>query len=173
MKIRSKTACLFAAAGAVFLCGALPHVYRIYTTQKLAAKLDNKHGQDGWVATWIAADGQYGEQINLYRTLYVSLLYPKLIGLTPYKKLRFTHKCGYAHMPPHYAVHVFDEKNVSSYRWSMKHNDWYIAYGCEYAPAYTHAPPEMKEPILSMWDMERIQGLNRPRQSEFYPPYTQ
>jgi hypothetical protein len=39
--------------------------------------LDDEYGPDGWVAVWVVSDNQSGEQINLYRTIYLKLLYPK------------------------------------------------------------------------------------------------
>ena len=77
-----------------------PVLYQHHATGELTRQLDEKYEKNGWVAAWVVSDRQIGEQINLYRTLYLRLLYPKCLALTPYRKLQFTHKTGWANMPP-------------------------------------------------------------------------
>ncbi|MFW6414206.1 MAG: hypothetical protein ACOCZS_02785 [Verrucomicrobiota bacterium] len=140
-----------------------PRLYRNHTTNDLASQLDEKCGTDGWAAVSVVSDGQPGEQINLYRTLYLKLLYPKCLSLTPYKSLQFTHKTGWANMPPHYAIIVYTPDGEYAYRWSMKENSWYISY----QNSITILPVWEKEKILgTLTRIERVNGLNVPKEKE-------
>lgn len=65
------------AIGAATVGQVAPRIYRSHTTNELARVLDDEYGPDGWVAVWVVSDNQSGEQINLYRTIYLKLLYPK------------------------------------------------------------------------------------------------
>ena len=120
-----------------------PLLYRHHVTGQLASQLDEEYGKDGWVAAWLLSDNQPGEQIDLYRTLYLRLFHPRLLSLTPYENLQFTHKAGYATMPPHYGVLVYTQDGEFAYRWSMKRDAWYISYQNSFE-------------ILPVWDREKI-----------------
>lgn len=134
-----------------------PLFYRQYATGKLADLLDKKYGKDGWIAASVVSDNQRGEQINLYRTLYFKLFYPKFISFTPYKKLRFTHNCVWATTPPHYAVLIYCREGTFAYRWSMKKSRWYVSY----SNSVDILPKREREKILnSLKVINRIDGLN-------------
>ena len=138
-----------------------PVFYRHHVTGKLARLLDKKYGENGWVAAEVVSDGQSGEQINLYRTEYLQRLYPRYLALTPYRNLQFTHKTGWANMPPHYAVLIYSAAGEFAYRWSMKKGAWYISHH----NSITILPPwEQAKIIDAMKAIERVHGLNLPRE---------
>ena len=143
-----------------------PRLYGNHATSKLAGQLDDKYGTEGWVAAWVVSDGQSGEQINLYRTLYLKLFHPKFLSLTPYEKLRFTHKTGWATMPPHYAVLVYCSEGEFAFRWSMKKDSWYVSY----QNSIVILPGWEKEKIHGkLAHIERVSGLNVPKEKNRSP----
>jgi hypothetical protein len=117
------TSALLAATALV----VLPQSYERYATSRLSAQLDAQHGKTGWVVCWTAADYQPDQRIHLLRTLYVRLAYPKLQQYTPWKTLQFTHKST-SERYWHYAVCVLSEGKEVTYFWSIRKNQWVIAW---------------------------------------------
>jgi hypothetical protein len=121
---RKKLFCASAvfAVAIIIVCFA-PFFYRNYTVSKFTKQIDRDFGRNGWVVAWMEADRQSGEQIHLYRTIYVRFLYPALQNLTPWKNLEFSHSHYDIH-PSHFVICVVTKDREITYRWSMKNNEW-------------------------------------------------
>ena len=101
-----------------------PRGYRAYVNHRFAADLDDTFGQGRWCIVERGADFQHGEQINLYRTLYVRFIYPHFQRHTPWRDLEFTHKNSCDYRPWHYWIAVEAEQGDITYYWSMRQNRW-------------------------------------------------
>ena len=144
-------------AGVVLGLVALPGVYERFVTAQLARALDSRHGKTAWVVLWTTADGQPGQGIALFRTLYVRLLFPRFQGLTPWKDLHFTHKTTTPNRPWHYAVCVVSEGREVTYFWSIIQNRWIAVWNNN-----THDfPAQVQQDYAArLRSVERRRGLN-------------
>ena len=106
----------------------LPPMYARLVTLQLAHSLDLRFGRTGWVVVWRTADAQSGEEIALFRTLYVRLLFPHFQEFTPWKGLRFTEKTTTPNRPWHYAVCTVSEGREVTYFWSIRQHRWVVAW---------------------------------------------
>lgn len=114
------TVCLVGLTAAIF---ASP-LYRAYVNARFITLMDDTHGEDNWQKTYWGADHQEGQEIQLYRTLYVALLYPKFRRYTPWATMSFTHKTTCAYQPWHYYIGIRSGEKQHCFYWSMKENRW-------------------------------------------------
>lgn len=119
----SKKLSLYALVALVILC-ALPPCYRTFANKIFTSQCDDLFGRSEWVIIGKGADHQFGEELHLYRTLYIRLVYPACQWLTPWKKQTFTHKTSCIVRPWHYWINVVTADREVTYYWSMRANQW-------------------------------------------------
>lgn len=108
----------------VSLALALHTGYRAYVNHRFSTEMDHAFGEQGWGIIGSGADHQYGEQINLYRTLYIRFIHPTFKKCTPWRDLRFTHKTSCIHRPWHYWINIVTKEREITYYWSIRENKW-------------------------------------------------
>lgn len=103
---------------------AMPAIYRAHVNHAFAVRMDREFGRHGWGIIRLGADHQCGEQLHLYRTLYVRFLHPRFKQVTPWRSWRFTHETSCVHRPWHYWVTVITPGREITYYWSIRENRW-------------------------------------------------
>lgn len=159
--LRRRTAIILGAAlaGSLLAASLLPRAYEWHVNRQLGQRLDAQYGDAGWVVNWTVADAQWGQSIDLYRTLYVRFLHPRHQRITPWRDLRFTHKTTTPNRPWHYAVQVIDSASVVTYYWSIREHRWIDVWHSE----TRHVPPDTQQDYVQrLRHVERRGGLNWP-----------
>jgi hypothetical protein len=121
--------------------------------------MDHTFGHDGWSIIHFGADHQYGEQANLYRTLYVRFVHPRFKRYTPWRDLQFTHKTTCIYRPWHYWINVVTPEREITYYWSMRGNGWEKAWDNS-LDHYKHWPERREEYTCQLAHKERRSGMN-------------
>jgi hypothetical protein len=161
-KVNAKRRKLFYIAAisvvAIIIACSAPCLYKSYTVFRFAKELNQEFGRDGWVVVWMEADRQSGEQIHLYRTIYVRFLYPKFQNLTPWKNLKFSYSY-WDIRPSHCVICVATKKREITYRWSMKNNEWVMLWDNR----IDQEPEGVQQTFAKLLkQIVQVNGLNQP-----------
>lgn len=141
----------------ILVLSVLPGSYRAFTNRSFASQCDARFGRTGWVIVGKGADHQFGEELNLYRTLCVRLMYPACHRLTPWKKLTFTHKTTCIVRPWHYWINVVTADREVTYYWSMRASRWEKVWD---NAVKDYWPEKRKEYAEQLAHIERRDGMN-------------
>jgi hypothetical protein len=146
------------------LAAVLPPIYRWYVNRRFAADMTSEFGQSGWAIVGMGADHQGGQQLHLYRTLYVRFLNPRWISYTPWKKLTFTHKTSCVVRPWHYWINVVAKDREITYYWSMRNNEWVSMWD---SPLSRYWPAKREDVARQLAGIRREHGMNYAPDTKF------
>jgi hypothetical protein len=141
------------------LC-VLPVCYRAFANRLFTSQCDDQFGRTGWAIIGKVADHQFGEELDLYRTLYVRLVYPACQRVTPWKELTFTHKTSCIVRPWHYSINVVTVDREITYYWSMRASRWEKVWDNAIKDYW---PEKRKGYAEQLAHVERREGMNYAR----------